>query len=222
VRDAALARRARDAETTDGERPESLRIARGQDLVPRQEDDRVRAAHARERVRQGADDAVRARARHQVEEDLAVRARGEDRALFFQLATQLVRVDEVAVVRESQRALVGVVDDRLGVLEKRLSRRRVADVADGGAPRKPRDASLVEEVVDVPHPLLDEDAAAVPRRDAGGFLPAVLEGVQAEVGQVRGVAVAVDPEHTALFPELVVGHVRILSRVGRPRAAGMR
>ena len=39
--------------------------------------------------------------------------------------------------------------------------------------------------------------------DAGGFLSAVLQGVQAEVGELLGFGVAVDRHHAAFFTKFV-------------------
>ena len=47
-----------------------------------------------------------------------------------------------------------------------------------------REAALVEHLRDEPHVLHDGDRLAVAHGDAGGLLAAVLQRVQAEVGEV--------------------------------------
>ena len=66
---------------------------------------------------------------------------------------------------------------------------------------------LVEDLRDQAHVLVDQDLAAVAHRDAGGLLAAVLEGVEAEVGQLGDVlARRPDAEDAAgVLRALVVG-----------------
>jgi hypothetical protein len=51
-----------------------------------------------------------------------------------------------------------------------------------------------KHVDDVAHAAVRAQLAAVARDDTGAFLPAVLQGVQAEVGQVCSFRVTVDSE----------------------------
>ena len=66
---------------------------------------------------------------------------------------------------------------------------------------------LVEDLRDQAHVLVDQDLAAVADRDAGRLLAAVLQGVEAEVGQLGDVlAGGPDPEDAAgVLGSLVVG-----------------
>ena len=202
-RDDHRVRLAGHLEAAQRERPDPLRIARGDHSISREEDDRVRAADPAEGLAQRADDVLRPRARHEVEKHLGVRARREDRAFLLELEPKLVGIHQVSVVADRERPLVRLVDDRLSVLETRLARRRVAHVSDRRVPREPRESRLVEDVRDVAHLLLDGHALAGPRHDARGLLTAVLHRVEAEIRQVAGVRVAEDPEDAALVPELV-------------------
>ena len=45
--------------------------------------------------------------------------------------------------------------------------------------------------------------AAVGCGDAGALLPTMLQRIEAEIGQIRGLFVAEDPEHAAFFLEFV-------------------
>jgi hypothetical protein len=58
-----------------------------------------------------------------------------------------------------------------------------------------------EEVVGEAHALLDTQAVAVAGHDPRGLLAAVLQGVEAEIGQPRGLGMAEDPEQAALVVE---------------------
>src|ERR1019366_3378007 len=150
-----------------------------------------------------------------MEKHFRVRARRENRALFLQLGADLAGVYEVAVVRDRERTLVRVVHDGLRVLEERLARRRIPDVADRRGAGQAGEPSLVEDVGDVSHPLLDRDPVSGPCDDAGGLLSPVLHRVEAEIRQIRGIRVAEDAEDPALVPELVACALR-----GTPRHEG--
>ena len=51
-----------------------------------------------------------------------------------------------------------------------------------------------KDVGNMPHTALDVEAGAVPRHDANALLPAMLKCIEAEVGEVRRVRVALDTE----------------------------
>ncbi len=60
-------------------------------------------------------------------------------------------------------------------------------------------------VADKADPALGMEMRAVEGDDAGGFLAAMLEGVEPERGQRRGVRVVVDAEDPALLVQPVFG-----------------
>ena len=62
-----------------------------------------------------------------------------------------------------------------------------------------------EDFGDEAHALEVGDAVAVRGGDAGGLLAAVLEGVEAPVGEAGGVGVVVDGHDAAFFAEFVEG-----------------
>ena len=132
-------------------------------------------------------------------DDLRVRRRAEAHALLAQLGVQLDGVDEVAVVAERELAAVGAMD-RLRVVPAVRAGRRVAHVADRDLAAERAQLLLVEDLVDEAEVAQGHDVTAYVRGgDAGGFLPAVLQCVQREVGQARDVVAGrVDPEHSAL------------------------
>ena len=77
------------------------------------------------------------------------------------------------------------------------------DVADGQVPREPGQLGFVERVRHVPHRAGGHHPPLVPGRDAGALLAPVLQGVQAQVGHLGGLGVAVDAEDAALLAEFV-------------------
>ena len=57
-------------------------------------------------------------------------------------------------------------------------------MADGDVTAQGMQHGLVEDLRDQPHVLVDDDPAPVADRYASGFLAAVLQRVQAEVGEL--------------------------------------
>ena len=96
---------------------------------------------------------------------------------------QLVRVRQVAVVAERDRARAAVVDERLRVRPVRRAGRRVARVADRDVAGERLQVLLVEDLRDEAHVAEHGQAAAVGDGDPGRLLAAVLEREQAEVGR---------------------------------------
>jgi hypothetical protein len=63
------------------------------------------------------------------------------------------------------------------------------------------------------HGFVDVDVRAVGGGDAGGFLPAMLEGVEAEIGHLRGFGVVEDSEHAAFVVEVIVRELNVLAHI---------
>src|SRR4051812_25845684 len=138
-------------------------------------------------------------------DDLRVRRRAERDAPAAQLRVQLDDVDEVAVVRERDLALVRA-PDRLGVLPRVGAGGRVADVADRHVALQRAQLLLVEDLVDEPLVAHREDMAALGGGDARRLLPAVLQGIEREIGETRDLAPwGDDAEHAALIARSVAG-----------------
>ena len=116
-----------------------------------------------------------------------------------ELGVQLDGVGQVAVVGERDLAAV-VAPDRLGVLPGAAAGRRVADVADRHRPGEALQLLLVEDLRDEPEVAQGHDHPALAGGDARRLLAAVLERVEAEVGQARDVVSGrVDAEHAAFI-----------------------
>ncbi len=188
----------------EAERANAHRVAHRDHRVLGEEEERVGALHALERGGDAILDRDLLAHRDEVDEDLGVGRRLEDRSALLELLAELVGVREVSVVADGERAL-GVVDgERLRVLDVRAAGGRVADVTDGDAARQLREVLLAERVLDEAHRAVEVELLAVARDDARRLLAAVLERVQAEVREVRRLGVAVDAEDAALVAEMVV------------------
>ncbi len=109
-----------------------------------------------------------------------------DRHLGDQLL-QLAGVGQVAVVAERDGSVGGGPEGRLRVVPGACAGGGVARVPDRDVALERCQRGLVEDLGDQAHVLVDEDLAAVADRDAGRLLAAVLQGVEAVVGQLGDV-----------------------------------
>ena len=118
----------------------------------------------------------------------------------LQLAPQLDRVGQVAVVGERHLAAV-VAPDRLRVLPGAAAGGRVAHVADRHVALQRPQLLLVEDLGHQPGVAHRGDVAALAGGDPGRLLAAVLQRVEAEVGEpgdiVPGGVDAEDPAFIA-------------------------
>src|SRR4029453_5913583 len=129
---------------------------------------------------------------------LGVRGRRELDAFAGKLVPQLRGIDEVAVVTERAGSRAPMVDERLRVLPVARPRLRVARVADRDLPVQAAQFLLVEDLCDEAEVAQDSQASRVGDRDPPGFLAAVLEREESEVGDARDVAAGrADAEHAA-------------------------
>ena len=196
------------AEGSDRERPEAVLVAAGVDAVLCHYQERERPLHHVQGLldRQYARTlAVLGVLAYQVGEDLAVGARLEQGPVVLEVAAQLVRVYDVAVVGYGEVAGVVVEEERLHVVYASASRGRVPDMAYGHVAFERGQAAAVEYFGDQTLSLYPpEFARRAAGYDSASLLTPVLQGVQAVIHQIRGARDAVDSEDSALFAELSV------------------
>ena len=175
------------AEPAEGERPQAGGIAEADHRVLRHHDRREGALEARHHLGQRVLHALGGVGRQERRDDLRVGRAAEMDALVAQLAVELDRVDEVAVVGERDLAEVGA-PDRLRVLPGRGPGCRVAHVPEGHLALERAQLLLVEHLRDEAEVADGHDVAGVGGRDPGRLLAAVLQREQREVrepGDVR-------------------------------------
>ena len=148
----------------------------------------------------------------ELDDDLGVGGGLEVGAVALEAGAEVAEVDQVAVVGDGDEALGGVDADGLGVEQRRVAGGGVAGVADGHVAGELGEHFVGEDFRDQAHALDVGEMLAVGGGDAGRFLAAMLEGVEAEIGLARGVGMAVDGDDAAFFAELVEVHVRIAHR----------
>ncbi len=193
----------RVAEASKRQRPKAMRVADRDELVFGQKHQGEGALRLRHRFDKRLLNRRGLRPRVKVQQHLRVARRLENRSLEDQPIAQFLRVDQVAVVTDGDLAVRAVDQDRLRVLEAAFAGCGVANVPDRARAGQRRKGFFGEIVGDIAHGLVHPQAVAVGCRDADAFLAAMLERVEAEVREIRGLRVAEDPEDAALFSELV-------------------
>ena len=187
-------------ELAQAEGPEPVGVAHADEVVLVHQHQREGALEARQHDGEGVLDIPSVRGhlgRDQLGHQVAVaRHRAGQHA---GLLGQGLGVDQVAVVAEGELRGAAAVDG-LGVAPGARPRGRVAGVADGEVAGQRGQAPVVEHVGDESHVLVDHDGLAVAHGHTGRLLATVLQGVQAEVGEVgHRLTRGVDPEDPARF-----------------------
>src|ERR1039457_3444327 len=122
----------------------------------------------------------------------------------LEAAAQLDGVGQIAVVAESELALVEINRDGLRVDQRGVAGRGIARVADGGRARQALDHLGRENFLHVAEAAVQMQIDSVGGGDARRFLPAMLQRVEAEVGQLRRLGMAEDAEYAAVIMEMIV------------------
>ena len=98
---------------------------------------------------------------------------------------QFAGVHQIAVVGQGKRSTAGHQHHRLGIANLAAARRRIAVVANGQMARHALQHLLVKHLAHQAHVLVEAHLVlGIKHSDAGRFLAAVLQGVQAEIGEV--------------------------------------
>ena len=211
------------AEPAEHQRPHAERVAHPDDLVLRQRHQRIGALDLPQRIGQPIDDGVLEARRDQMDDDLGVAGRLEQAAAAHQLPAQLIGVGQVAVVADGEPAELEIGEQRLHVAQRDLAGRRIADMADRGTAAQAPDHLLGAEIVaDKAQSAMRVELLAVIGDDPGSLLAAMLQRVQTERRQRRGVGVAIDPEYAAFFVEMIASRSEGIGRGIRDPRLGTR
>ena len=174
-------------------------IAGGEDAVAGHHDDGEGAVDLRERVGDGVDQRAGAGVRDELDDDLGVAGGLEEGAFALEAGAHVAEVDQVAVVGDGDESLGGLDADGLRVEQRGVAGGGVAGVADGHVALELGEHVVGEDVGDQAHAFYIGEILAVGGGDAGGFLSAMLQGVEAEIDLTGGVGMAVDGYYSALF-----------------------
>src|SRR3984957_8025634 len=121
------------------------------------------------------------------------------------------RVRQVAIVRERDFAFVAIDHHWLRVHQRRIAGRRIARVPDRRCAWQRRNHLRRENLLHVPERLVNAHIGAIRRRDAGRFLPAMLQRIDSEVRQLRRFVISEDAEHAAVIVEPILVELDLLT-----------
>src|SRR6267142_279544 len=191
-------------EPAEIERPEAARVADGVKFIGSEHDERVGAFDLIQRVAEGSGKIARGRFGDEMYDNFGVAVCLENRAAMFEFAAPLGGVGEIAVVAERDFSLVAVNHDGLRVEKGFIARGGIARVADGCATGEFIQNVRRENFFDFAHGTVSVEFGAIGRDDAGGFLAAMLERVEAEIDELCRFGMAEDSDDTAVVVEVVV------------------
>ena len=187
-------------EIAEHQRADAERIAGADQFLVGQRHQRIGALDGAQRLDEAVDEAAALGLRDQVQDHFGVGGGLHHGAVEHELAAQRQSVGEVAVMADRETAGVEFGEQRLHVAQDGGACRGIADMADRGVAGQALDHFAAGEgVADEAEPAFTVEAAAVEGDDAGGFLAAMLEGVQSERGDGGGLGVAENAEHAAFF-----------------------
>ena len=200
------------ADLAERERAHAVRVAEGDHRALRHHDGRVGAREPRHHGLDRVLDRPCLLHREQGGDDLRVGRAAERKPALAQLVVELDGVGQVAVVGEGQLAPV-VPPHGLRVLPRAAAGGRVANVADRHVALERPQLLLVEDLRDEPGVAQGGDVTALAGGDPRRLLTAVLERVEAEVGEPGDVVPGrVHAEHPALIARAVAVRDRPLGR----------
>jgi hypothetical protein len=165
-------------EVAEHQRANAERIARADQLLVGQRDQRVSAFDRAQRLDEAVDETAAPRLRDQMQDDLGVGGRLHHRATLHQFAAQRQPVGEIAVMSDRETAGAELGEQRLHIAQDSPAGRGVADMADRHIAGQALDYFAAgESIADEAEAAFGVKAAAVKGDDARGFLAAMLKGV---------------------------------------------
>ncbi|CAL1352484.1 unnamed protein product [Linum trigynum] len=148
-----------------------------------------------------------------MQNSFGVRASVENRTAIFQVRSQLPVIHQITIVRDPNKPESIPGDKGLHVFQHGSSGGGIPNMADGQIAGQLIDFGLVKHIGDQPNTSNRLKNLVLYRYDAGAFLAAMLEGVEAQVAEPGGFWVAVDAHHAALLAGLVVEFVVVATFV---------
>src|SRR5271154_4639655 len=189
------------------QRPESPRIANRINLIARQQQQRIRALHLVQRIRDRARQVSRLAPRDQMHDHFGITGRLKNGSAMLQFLAQLDRVGQVAVVPQRDFSLVAVNHHRLRVHQDVVARCRIPGVPDRCVARQPRNHIRRENFLHQPERLVYVHLRAIGRSYPRRFLPAMLQRIKPQVRHLRRFRVPKDPEHAAMVVKMIVAEL---------------
>ena len=166
---------------------------------------RIGAFDPLQRIDEAIEQGAIARCGDEVDDDFGVAGRLKDRTAPHQVTPQRHRVGNIAIMADGKTARRQFGEQRLDVAQRGFAGGRIAVMADGDVALELLDDFVAVEIAgNMPHGAMGVEILAVEGGDAGGFLAAMLKGMQAERDQRRRAIGAVDAKYAAFFVEMII------------------
>ena len=182
------------------QRADAERVACADQLLVGQRHQRIGAFDRAQGLDETVDETVALGLRDQMQDHFGVGGGLHHGAVAHQFAAQRQAIGEIAVVGDREAAGIEFGEQRLHVAQDGCAGGGIADMADRGIAGQPLDHFAAGKgVADQAEPAFAVETGAIEGDDAGGFLAAMLQGVQSERRDGGGFRVAEDTEHAAFF-----------------------
>ena len=187
------------------QRADAERIARPDELLVGQRDQRIGALDLGQGLDEAIDDPWPARAGREQEHHFGVGGRLADRAAADKLPSEREAIGQIAVMGDREAAGLEFGEQRLNIAQHRLAGGGIAHMADRRPPRQAVDGrGLGEMVADQPLAALGVEPHAVESDDARGLLAAMLQRMQPERDDRGGVGMIEDAEDAAVLAQPIL------------------
>ena len=194
------------SDPAQAERADAVRVADADELILRQQNERIAAANDIHHRANRVNKPLAALPCNQAQDDLCIDCRLENRAVLLHLRTQGVRVDEVAVMRHRQHTDLAAGNQRLCVDDVFASEGRIAHMTNRDFSLQSAEDFFIEYLRHKSEVAIVLDALAVRDRDARALLTAVLQSKQTVISGFRRVdmlVLRVNTEYAAVLLHLI-------------------
>ncbi len=106
-------------------------------------------------------------------------------------------------MRQRDRTFVRLHHNGLRIQQRRIARRRIARVPNGQRAAHLGQHIFGKNVRDRSHGLMRMQSHAIGSNNSRGFLPAMLQSMQAQVGELLRLGVGENRDHSALIVKFV-------------------
>lgn len=201
------------AQPAHHQRADAQRIAAGDHAVGGRHDQRIGTLDQPQGVDQLVEYGLESAGGDKMDDDLGIRGRLEDGPTLHQVAPEVDRIRDIAVVRHRETAAGQVGIKRLDVAQAGAPGGRITHMAHGHRAGQFGDRFAAGEIIrHMPQAAAREELRPVEAGDADRFLSAMLQGMKAQRAGGGGFRCADYAENAALFMQLVA--VRVEQGVG--------
>src|SRR5579875_1176851 len=191
-------------------RPDSKRIACTDQLLVGEHDERICSLEHAQGLDEPVDELGAPAARNEMKDRFRVGRRLIDRAALHEIAAQPQAVGKIAIVGDGKAPRAQLGEQGLDIAQNGLARCRIAHMSNRRFSRQALNRrGLGEMVADKAEPPFRIISVAVKGDDARGFLPAMLQRMQAERRDGGGGGMTKNAENSAFLPQTVTIEVKI-------------